>query len=290
MDPLSHLALAHNLMRLRQPSRAATGVVRAAMLGALSPDVDVLLLPRGWDRYMVAHESGTHSVLGALVCAASAATLAHAAWRGRYGPLLAATVLGAVSHLWFDLFSGATVRLWWPLVDARVGNLGAFAMGDPWVALWCLMTAIVIASRRDKRLRSAVISATVLALFVVVKTAIRLEAERVFRAHVPAASEILILPVWASLTTWEVYGQDTTHVSQWIVDARTRSLEQRMTAPVLGARGAGQAIVAASLDWETVRNFRRTHQFAFARATSAGEATRVMVVRPPLLPHGFGAA
>ena len=75
---------------------AATGVIPAAVLGALSPDVDMFLLPRGWDRYMTAHESGTHSVVGALVCAALAAALARAVWRrGRYGAMLAAAVIGA---------------------------------------------------------------------------------------------------------------------------------------------------------------------------------------------------
>ena len=277
MDPVSHIALAHNLVRLRQPARAATGVIPAAVLGALSPDVDVILLPGGWDRYMTVHESGTHSVIGALVCAALAAALARALWRrGRYGAIFAAAATGAVSHLWFDLFSGATIRLFWPLTETRVSNLGVFAMADPWVALWCVITAIVIASRRDKRVRIAAIFTVVMAIFVAVKTASRVEAVRVFRAHMSCAGEILTLPVWASLTEWEVYGQDATHVSQWIVDARTGSIDQRMTMPVLGARGPGLALVAASLDWETVRNFRRTHAFAFARTTSVGDATRVM--------------
>ncbi len=277
MDPLSHVALAHNLVRLRQPPRAATGVIPAAVLGALSPDVDIFLLPGGWDRYMTVHESGTHSVIGALVCAALAAALARAVWRrGRYDAMLASAVTGAVSHVWFDLFSGATIRLFWPLVDTRVSNLGAFAMADPWVALWCVTTAIMIAAGRDRRVRTAAIFSAVLAIFVAVKTATRVEAARVFRAHVPDAGEILILPVWGTLTEWEVYGRDATHVNQWVVDARTGSIDQRMTVPVLGKTVAGLASVAASLDWDTVRNFRRTHAFAFARTTSVGDATRVM--------------
>ena len=277
MDPLSHIALAHNLIRLRQPERAATSMVPAAVLGALSPDVDVFLLPRGWDRYMTAHESGTHSVVGALICAALAAALTRAVWRrARYGALFAAAVTGAVSHVWFDLFSGATIRLWWPFVDARVSNLGAFAMADPWVALWCVTTAIVIAVRRDTRVRNAVIFSAVLAIFVCMKTATRVEAARLFRAHVPDAGEILILPVWGSLAEWEVYGRGATHVSQWIVDARTGAIDQRMTAPLLPAGAGGLAMAVASLEWDTVRNFRRTHAFAFARTSSAGDTTRVM--------------
>jgi membrane-bound metal-dependent hydrolase YbcI (DUF457 family) len=277
MDPLSHVALAHNLVRLRQPSPAATGVIPAAVLGALSPDVDVFLLPRGWDRYMTVHESGTHSVLGALVCAALAAALARAVWRrGWYVAMLAAAITGALSHLWFDLSSGATIRLFWPLVETRVSNLGVFAMGDPWVAVWSIVTAIVIARRRERRVRTAVIFCAGLAIFVAVKTATRVEAARVFRTHVLELGEVLILPVWGSLTAWEVYGQDTTNVSQWLIDARTGSIERRMTAPVLGSSGADHPIVTQSLDWDTVRNFRRTHGFAFARTTTVGGTTRVM--------------
>jgi membrane-bound metal-dependent hydrolase YbcI (DUF457 family) len=277
MDPASHIALAHNLIRLRYSPSAATGIIPAAVLGALSPDIDVFLLPRGWDRYMVAHESGTHSIFGALVCAALAAGLARILWRrGRYGAMLAVAALGAISHVWFDLFSGATIRLWWPLSGTRVANLGAFAMADPWMVALCLGAAIAILSGRGKRQRNALIFTLILVLFTAAKTATRVEAMRVFRAHMPDGGELLVLPVWSSLTAWEVYGHEAGHLSQWIVDARAGSIERRMTIPVVGAPEADRAIVADSLAWETVRNFRRTHAFAFARTTQAGRAIRVM--------------
>jgi membrane-bound metal-dependent hydrolase YbcI (DUF457 family) len=276
MDPLSHIALAHNLVRLRQPATAARGVVPAAILGALSPDVDIFLLPYGWDRYMVAHQSGTHSVIGALVVASLAAALVRVVRQGgRYRWMLGAAITGAFSHVWFDIASGASIRLLWPLVDTSVSNLGAFAMADPWVAVWCVTTAMVILWRRETQVRYAVISLAVLTLFVAAKTLVRVEVERIVSARI-GAREILVQPVWGSLTEWEVYGHDATHVSQWIVDARSGSLEKRLTTPAFGSRGADDAIVGASLEWDTVRNFRRTHPFAFARTTSVGEITRVM--------------
>lgn len=276
MDPLSHMALAHNVVRLRQPAPAARGVVPAAVLGALSPDVDIFLLPYGWDRYMVVHEGGTHSVIGALVVASLAAALVRVVRQGgRYRWMLGAAITGAFSHVWFDIASGATIRLLWPLVDRSVSNLGAFAMSDPWVAVWCVTAAMVIAWRRDTQVRYAVIFVAVLALFVAAKTLVRVEVERIVRARIDAR-EILIQPVWGSLTEIAVYGYDATHVSQWIVNALNGSIEKRLTAPVRGSQRADDALVGASLEWETVRNFRRTHPFAFARTTSVGEVTRVM--------------
>ena len=55
MDPLSHAAMGRVLVGLpREAPRAS--VAAAAVLAALSPDIDAALMPFGWDRYLRAHE------------------------------------------------------------------------------------------------------------------------------------------------------------------------------------------------------------------------------------------
>src|SRR5215210_9248113 len=98
MDPVSHVALGYTLVNLRRPRER--GMVAAVTLGALAPDVDVLLIPSGWDRYVVAHQAGTHSMIGAVICGIAAAALARAVRRGSSFTVLAsAAVLGALSHV-----------------------------------------------------------------------------------------------------------------------------------------------------------------------------------------------
>ena len=84
----------------------------AAVLGSLSPDVDSVLMPVGWDIYLRVHEIGTHSILGAMMVGAAAAALVRLfARRARYRALAAAAVIGAFSHLLFDVLSGARLHL-----------------------------------------------------------------------------------------------------------------------------------------------------------------------------------
>lgn len=276
MDPVSHVALAYNLVRLRRDAQVARSVVIAAVLGVLAPDVDVFLLPWGWDRYMVAHQSGTHSIVGAVVCAALAAALVRAFLRRQaYLPLFNAAVLGAMSHVWFDLFSGATIRVLWPFADVRFSNLGTFAMADPWVATGCLGAALAIWWHTKKRRQIAMGFVGALLVFTAAKMVARVEAHSVFAAHVPRVVDPLVLPVWASLTRWEIYAHDNGSVSKWMIDLRHATVEREITAPEYGEPGESPT-ARSTLGWETVRNFRRTHDFVFATTSSAAGVTRVM--------------
>src|ERR1700681_1504129 len=133
MDPLSHLACGGALVTLVQRQRRRPGMAMAALLGAVAPDVDALLMPAGWDIYLRAHEIGTHSILGSIATACAAAALGRASVPGsRYRTLLAGTSIGVLSHLALDLLSGGRLRVGWPLLDARV-SLPLVAMADPWL-------------------------------------------------------------------------------------------------------------------------------------------------------------
>lgn len=78
MDPVSHLIFGRALAALAPRPRAtsgARGVTMAIVVGSVAPDVDALLMPTGWDRYLVWHERGTHALLGTALDAAALAGL-----------------------------------------------------------------------------------------------------------------------------------------------------------------------------------------------------------------------
>jgi membrane-bound metal-dependent hydrolase YbcI (DUF457 family) len=105
MDPLSHVVCGAALVTLVQGQRRRPGMAIAAMLGAVAPDVDAVLIPAGWDIYLRAHEIGTHSILGSIATACAAAALVRASVPGsRYLTLLARTSIGRnqiACDLWF---------------------------------------------------------------------------------------------------------------------------------------------------------------------------------------------
>jgi len=161
MDPVSHAALGRTLIAAfaagRQRARPPRARVAAAVLGALSPDLDALLMPFGWDRYLRVHEIGTHTIAGTLACAAlTAAAVRLFAREGRYAWLLLPAWLGAGSHVLLDLLSSARLRPGWPAVDTVV-SLPVVAMADPWLFALCVVGPvwIWIAERDADRPRNA---------------------------------------------------------------------------------------------------------------------------------------
>jgi membrane-bound metal-dependent hydrolase YbcI (DUF457 family) len=142
MDPVSHAALSRTLLSAfaarRHRARPPRAWVVAAVLGALSPDLDAILMPFGWDRYLRVHEIGTHTIAGTLACAVlTAAAVRVFARTSRYSSLLLPAWLGAASHVLLDLVSSARLRPGWPLVDTAV-SLPVVAMADPWLLTLCV--------------------------------------------------------------------------------------------------------------------------------------------------------
>src|SRR5262249_15168239 len=150
MDPLTHIVVGRAVVAAadrHEPARR--GVAWAAVLGALSPDIDSALAFSGWDRYVRVHEIGTHSIAGAFAMACVTAAVVRGVGilrRGRhmgrplqpFSVLAAAAMAGAMSHLVLDVVSGARIRVGWPFVSPVV-TLPLVAMADPWLVAICII-------------------------------------------------------------------------------------------------------------------------------------------------------
>jgi membrane-bound metal-dependent hydrolase YbcI (DUF457 family) len=266
MDPVSHVAFGRTLVALTPAAAAARpGIVAAAILGALSPDVDAIVMPFGWDRYLVVHEIGTHSITGTLACALAVAALLRAVRRSGTNPSFGASVfaawLGAASHVLLDLLSSARLRPGWPLVDTAV-SLPAAAMADPWMLGLCVFGPIAIRmAPPDRKRRAAASALAALALFLVVKAGLGALAFTAYAeataAGAPARSRI-VEAEWASIDTWLVSDRTDTSVRRWRTRAggEAKQVLTRVLPPET-------ATVAASRGLSTVRNFSRAHDLAF---------------------------
>jgi membrane-bound metal-dependent hydrolase YbcI (DUF457 family) len=262
MDPVSHVAVGRTLAGL---SERTPGYVAATVLGALSPDLDSILMPFGWDRYLRAHEIGTHTVLGTIACALIVGAVVRPFRRSTpYIALALLAWMGAVSHVLLDLVSSARHRLGWPLTDTVV-SLPAVGMADPWLLSICAAGTIAVLARRSsaRSKRTAVIALGVAAGFLLIKAALGVSAFRGYRSARDMRAERVdarvIEATWASLTTWNVLdrtprqlrfwrarpGQPATEILSWPLEAET-------------------AMVRASHSLSTVRNFLRSHELAFA--------------------------
>jgi membrane-bound metal-dependent hydrolase YbcI (DUF457 family) len=279
MDPLSHIVVGRALIAAVGDERrpAVRGAGAAAILGALSPDVDGLLIPFGWDIYLRGHEIGTHSIAGGLVVGAASGALVAGILslrlRGRpvspsLAALTAAGIAGSLSHIVLDLLCGARIRIGWPMVDTRV-TFPLIAMADPWFVAPCavaLVAAIVI--RRPMRTIARGLLTAIVALLCIKVVMLR---QAVDSAPTRFVSLSALDARFGSLTEWYGYERLTGVLRAWRLNGRTRTSMVTMSQPIV----ADTPLVAASRSLDTVRNFMRTHEFGFPRERTEDGRTTV---------------
>ncbi len=261
MDPLSHVVLGRTLVALDRHRRLGAGSVGACVLGALAPDVDVVFISQGWDVYLRVHEIGTHSFVGSLAVASGAAALVFIFQRGaRYLSLMLAASIGALSHLAFDLVSGASLKPGWPLFHGRLG-IPLVAMADPWLVGICVAGAIALWVGRRKMAGIAVGVLLTIGVFLVLKGA--LMAAAVPHWTKARGSEAIVSRAleaeWGSLTAWHVFDRTPLALRKWRVSAFGGAATLLFTLPL----PPEPPMVTASRSLDTVQNFLRVHELGF---------------------------
>jgi membrane-bound metal-dependent hydrolase YbcI (DUF457 family) len=264
MDPLTHIVVSRAIVAVADPGDAdepaRRGVAWAAILGALSPDVDAAVAPSGWDHYLTVHEIGTHSLIGAFAMACLTAIVVKSAARMRGAqlglkPLLAAATAGAMSHVVLDVVSGARIRVAWPIVSPVV-TLPLVAMADPWLIGICLIGLLALWPGRQ-RLR--VVSRGVIAAATVL-----LVMKGALLARALSASNFSEVPLtaveaqWGSLTGWRVYERRPTELRAWSIGPH-----QPASLVIAQPLGPGSPLADISRSLDAVQNFLAVHEYAF---------------------------
>jgi membrane-bound metal-dependent hydrolase YbcI (DUF457 family) len=291
MDPLTHVVVGRAVVAAAERhERAPRGVAAAAILGALSPDIDAAVAFSGWDRYVRIHEIGTHSIAGALVMACLTAGVVRAVGRFRdrygdpeppsprlrrsaeafreggrialrlplpaFGVLFAAATAGAFSHLILDLACGGRIRLGWPLLQDRV-TMPLVAMADPWLIAICVAGLLALwPGRRPLRLVSRTIVGSAIVLLAM-KGAL---LARALRSSPVAVSMPAIEAHWGSLSEWSALERTSEAVRAWTISGAGGSATLSMSHPL----GPDTPLVRASRSLEAVQNFLSVHDFVFA--------------------------
>lgn len=101
-------------------------VAVAGFLGAVCPDLDTVLLFKGWDAYRAYHRVYTHTfwalpVLAALITLPVGAWVRFEGWKLLY----LAALSGAFTHVLLDMGPRFPLRFFWPLsnVDLATGTI-----------------------------------------------------------------------------------------------------------------------------------------------------------------------
>lgn len=260
LDPISHAALGRTLAALDTRERLGAGATTACVLGALCPDIDLARTLQGWDVYLVHHQGGTHSIVGALGCGVLTGTVVRAfARRSRWIALAGAATAGALSHVVLDVVSGGDLSVFAPFWN-HVLSLPLFAMADPWL----LAVLLVGAAASVRAPRSAARALMGIALVIALKAAIYVRASAIERRAASRGTATHAEAVFGSWTRWnfiEVYPET---LDWWSVDARSATAHRTMSL----ARGLRAPLALRSRQLPTVRNLLASHDDTFARVES----------------------
>ena len=273
MDPVSHVIFGRTLIALDRRGRLGAGAVAAAALGAIAPDIDVLAIVRGWDVYLRVHEIGTHSILGSVAMGSAAGTLVYLLKRGaRHAALALAGSIGSLSHVVFDLVSGASIKLAWPLLHGRA-SLPLVAMADPWLIAICATGAGALWIFRRRAFTVATMVVAAIATFLTLKGVLMAIAVPQWRTATSADTIVhhAVEASWSSLTEWAVADRTPHALRKWRVDATGTpallfSIPLRTDSP----------LVEASRSFDTVQNFLWVHDLGFAVTTPLEHETQVL--------------
>jgi membrane-bound metal-dependent hydrolase YbcI (DUF457 family) len=262
MDPLSHAAFGRTLLALADAGHSRRGLVASVVLGSLSPDVDAVLMPFGWDLYLRVHEIGTHTIGGAIACGlGTAAIVRRFATATSWTALSAAACAGSLGHLVLDLLSSGRLRAFWPIVDRQL-SVPLVAMADPWLAALLGAGAVTLWLNRRPQ-PTAVVAIALVVLFLSAKGLLMREALSAYDAardlETPAGARI-VEAKWGSIREWRVMDRRGDRLRVWRTSAGSRNAEL-----ILSWRIADETkTVAASRALPTVRNFHGVHQLGFA--------------------------
>ena len=264
MDPISHVAFGRTMAALDGRRVLGPGAIAACVIGSVTPDVDAVLMPLGWDIYLRLHQGGTHSLIGSLACAALTAAGLRLLWaRGRFLTLWLAASAGTSGHLLLDAISGADIGLSWPW--GSTVSLPLFAMADPWLGGVLVLGLVMLLARARQSARGAVVVLLAVAILAGGKAVLYNRTRAIWGTIAADVQFSRADAVWGSLTTWTKYETGADTVGAYRVDAVSGavtpllSIRRRLDVPAVGR----------SRQLATVQNMAAAHGVTFATVTDA---------------------
>jgi membrane-bound metal-dependent hydrolase YbcI (DUF457 family) len=264
VDIISHLAFGRVLLPLLQRPAIDRGLSAAVVIGSIAPDVDAVLMPTGWDRYLLWHQRGTHALVGtmidAIVLAAILRFVLRAPPAARFQHLAFAAWVGCLGHILLDLISGGTIRVFAPFWTTAFG-VAWMEMADPMLAIPIVSAAIAMRVWRARAWRIAIATLLLLAAIVGVKELSRQRALHAYQQAIASRGEATttssaIEAAWGSMTRWWVFDHAGRQLRVWEVDARRGDVRLRFARDASPANGSPKTmeLIEKSEQLETVRH------------------------------------
>jgi inner membrane protein len=132
MDPVTHAIIGASVAKITgnalQISDPATVSI---VVGAIVPDIDIILQQKGDLVYLKNHRGATHSLVGTIIQAlVISAAVCMVYGTSQFFTMFLWALLGCWSHVGFDLFNSLGAKLLWPFSEVKV-SIGMNLSFDP---------------------------------------------------------------------------------------------------------------------------------------------------------------
>lgn len=201
MDPLTHALVGIGVSALTGEKSSLTNSVQlGVVLGALAPDLDIILQLFGDVPYLTHHRGSSHSILGVLV---SSAIIAFMLWiiigGAGLGVIFIWTLLGSVSHILLDVFNSYGAKIFWPFSQKKY-SMNLLVVADPIII--SLFAAALFWPGLPPIITQGVFWCVL--VYLGIRFYMRLKVHRMVRQKYPGQeiSRVVVMPAMISLWNW----------------------------------------------------------------------------------------
>ena len=238
MDPLTH-ALAGALMASFSGSTIsiANPIFLGAVLGSMTPDLDIIYQTKGDMAYLKNHRGSSHSFIGFVMIAIGiAGVLSFIFPQTAFMTVFLWTLLGALSHGFLDFLNSYGVKLLWPFSQKKQ-NLGILTVFDP--ILIFIMGASLVGQMLNPVIN--IIGAIGVLVYLAFRIYMRLRVASVVRKRFSNSKKIIVIPSVMSIWNWHFLMEDNNSITvgevkflSWAMKIR-RSYRKQKNHPVVQA-------------------------------------------------------
>ena len=146
MDPVTHALIGLGISKLAgQPMSLENPAFVGTVIGAVAPDLDIVLQKWGDYVYLKNHRGMSHSVIGLIAFAALITVVLAPFYQGfNFLDVFLWSFLGCLSHSGIDMLNSYGVKFLWPLYDRKI-SFGLFIIFDP--VVFGLLCGIAFSNR-----------------------------------------------------------------------------------------------------------------------------------------------
>ncbi|EOC99856.1 metal-dependent hydrolase [Caldisalinibacter kiritimatiensis] len=178
MDPITHGVIGLGISALSgQPITFANPIVIGSVIGAMSPDIDIIAKHKGDYAYLKHHRGISHSIPGLITLAGAISLLLNLIFKDySFTHIFIWTFLGCLSHSVFDMLNSYGVRILLPFNKKKLA-MNLLMLYDPFIII---LSFGLVVFKGDVKLK-AILAATSLLVYLCFRQAMKIKARKLLK-------------------------------------------------------------------------------------------------------------